>query len=69
MKFAYMMLLVPVLLIAACTARDEEGRTVDASGKEAVAIKDVPDAVLAAVHAANPDLSIEEAEYDVGTKL
>lgn len=64
MKPVYTIALVSMSLFAACTAREEDGRTVDASGKEAMAIRDVPEAVLAAVHAARPDLSIEEAEYE-----
>jgi len=59
--------LVPVisLVLAACGGQDaEEGRKVDASGKEATDLDAVPVEVLAVAHAAMPDLNVSEAEYE-----
>jgi len=59
--------LVSVTLIGltACGGEDaEEGRKVDASGKVDAELGAVPAEVLAAAHAAMPDLNIGEAEYE-----
>lgn len=47
-----------------CSTEPQEGRTVDASGKEATALDAVPEEVLAAALAARPELEIVEAEYE-----
>ena len=63
-------LLVAALLLGlvACGGSDAPelaaGHKVDASGKEATDIGAVPAEVLAAAHAAMPELSISEAEYE-----
>ena len=64
MKSGYLVLAVAAFAMAACTAREDEARTVDASGKEERAVRDVPGEVLAAALAARPDLSIEAVEYE-----
>ena len=52
------------LLAAACAQEEEEGRRVEASGKEATALAALPEEVVAAALAARPDLAITEAEYE-----
>jgi hypothetical protein len=52
------------LALAACSAEQEQGRKVDASGKEDTALDALPDEVLAAARAARPELTITEAEYE-----
>jgi len=57
--------LVSVLAVAACGAPDaEQGRKVDASGKEATDLESVPAEVLAVARAAQPELNVSEAEYE-----
>jgi hypothetical protein len=41
------------------------GRSVETTGKQAAALDAVPPAVLAAVHAARPELTVAEAEHEV----
>ena len=51
--------------LAACGKPDaEEGRKVDASGKQATDLDAVPEAVMAVARAAQPQLKISEAEYE-----
>lgn len=51
--------------LAACGGPNtDEGRKVDASGKEATELDAVPAEVMAAAKAARPDLSISGAEYE-----
>lgn len=60
-------LLVSILLLglAACGGPDQdEGRKVEASGKQDTDLGAVPEEVLAVAQAAQPDLSISEAEYE-----
>lgn len=54
-----------LLAISACSAEQEEGHKVDASGKEATSLEGLPEEVLAAALAAKPELSISEAEYEM----
>ena len=56
--------LAVLLILSACSAERQEGRTVDASGKEATALDTVPEEVMAAALAARPDLAISEAEFE-----
>lgn len=53
-----------LLVVSACSAEDEEGRKVDASGKVQTALDGLPQEVLEAALAARPELSISEAEYE-----
>ncbi len=53
-----------ILTMSACSADDEEGRKVDASGKVETSLEALPEEVLAAAIAASPELSITEAEYE-----
>ena len=54
-----------VLGLAACaTPGDGEGRKVDASGKVDIGLDAVPDEVLAAAMASQPELNLSEAEYE-----
>ena len=54
-----------VLGLAGCATPDaEEGRKVDASGKEDIDLDAVPGEVLAAAMAAQPELDLSEAEYE-----
>ena len=66
MKYMPKMFVVAVasLVLVACSAEQEEGRQVDASGKQETALDAVPDEVLAAAMAASPALEILEAEYE-----
>lgn len=51
--------------IAACGGQDaEEGRKVDASGKDETALDAVPAEVLAVAKAAQPELAVGEVEYE-----
>lgn len=52
------------LVLTACSAEQEEGHKVDASGKEDTALGALPAEVMAAALAARPELSITEAEYE-----
>jgi hypothetical protein len=53
------------LAFSACSGPEEEtGHRVDASGKVATELSAVPADVLAAVHAAMPDLNVSAAEYE-----
>ncbi len=57
--------LLCVFGLVACGEPDmDEGRKVDASGKEATELDAVPAEVMAVAKAAQPDLSISEAEYE-----
>lgn len=61
----YMVVLISVIGLSACGAPDaEDGRTVDASGKQDTALDAVPAEVLVAALKARPDLSISEVEYE-----
>ena len=53
-----------LLALSACSAEHEDGRKVDASGKEDTALESLPEEVIAAALAARPELSINEAEYE-----
>ena len=54
-----------LLGLTACGGPDaEEGRNVDASGKETTALDAVPADVMAVARAARPELTISEAEYE-----
>lgn len=54
-----------LLGLTACGGQDaEEGRNVDASGKESADLDAVPAAVLAAAHTAMPELVVGVAEYE-----
>ena len=53
-----------LLAISACSTEHEEGRKVDASGKEDAALESLPKDVIAAALAARPELSINGAEYE-----
>ena len=53
-----------LLALSACSAEQEDGRKVDASGKEDTALESLPEEVIAAALAARPELSINEAEYE-----
>lgn len=65
MKKHALSLVAAVLALSACSAVDEEGRKVDASGKEGKSLDAVPEEVLAAAIAARPELKIAEAEYEI----
>lgn len=53
-----------LLVLAACSAEEPEGRKVDASGKEEMAIDGLPDDVRAAALAASPGFTITEVEHE-----
>ena len=53
-----------LLALSACSAEHEDGRKVDASGKEDTALESLPEEVIATALAARPELSINEAEYE-----
>lgn len=54
-----------MLVVAACGGNDaDEGRKVDASGKQATDLDAVPAEVVAAAKAARPDLTITAAEFE-----
>lgn len=53
-----------LLALTACSGEREEGKKVDASGKEDTALEALPEEVLAAALAARPDLAISEAEFE-----
>lgn len=58
--------LLSCLLIAACGTEDQAtGKRVDASGKEATGLEEVPAEVLRAARAARPELELEAAEHEV----
>ena len=58
--------LLSCLLIAACGPEDQAtGKRVDASGKEATGLEQVPAEVLRAARAARPELELEAAEHEV----
>ena len=58
--------LLSCLLIAACGTEDQAtGKRVDASGKEATGLAQVPAEVLQAARAARPELELEAAEHEV----
>lgn len=61
---ATLALVTTMALAIGCSSGREEGRRVDASGKEAAAVDSLPPEVLAAAQAARPDLLITEAEYE-----
>jgi hypothetical protein len=62
---SYALLLTLLFGVAACGGPDaNEGRKVDASGKEATALDAVPAEVLAVARASRPDLTVSEAEYE-----
>lgn len=52
------------IAISACTGVDEDGRKVDASGKEETSLESVPEEVLAAALAARPDLVVTQVEHE-----
>jgi len=52
------------LVMSACSAGQDDGRKVDASGKVDTALDALPEEVRAAALAARPDLSITEVEYE-----
>jgi hypothetical protein len=66
MKNANAILIVALLtlFVAACSADEQVGRKVDASGKEDTALDALPEEVLAVVKATRPELEISEAEYE-----
>jgi len=53
-----------VILLTACSGPVDEGRKVDASGKEDTALDTLPADVIEAALGARPDLAITEAEYE-----
>jgi hypothetical protein len=62
---SYAPLLTLLFGVAACGGPDaDEGRKVDASGKEATALDAVPAEVLAVARASQPELTLREAEYE-----
>ncbi len=64
MKIHVLALTAVLLALSACSGEREEGRKVDASGKEDTALATVPEEVLAAALAARPDLVIGEVEFE-----
>lgn len=53
------------IFLNACSAEpDAAARTIDASGKQAVSLGDLPEGVVEAVSEARPGLVIAEAEYE-----
>ena len=53
-----------LLVLSACSAEQDEGRRVDASGKEEMALEVLPEDVRAAALAASPGFSITEVEHE-----
>ena len=53
-----------LLVLTACSAEHNEGRKVDASGKEEMALELLPEDVRAAALAASPGFSITEVEHE-----
>lgn len=61
----FVLLSILTLGLVACGGSDDnEGREVDASGKQATALHDLPAEVLAVAKAAQPELAVSEAEYE-----
>lgn len=67
-RYGVIAVTISCMALAACNQPPEtpvaEGRKVEASGKEEAGLESVPEAVLAAVRAARPDLEITVAEYE-----
>ena len=58
--------LLSCLFLAACGAGDDAtGKRVDASGKEATGLEEVPAEVLQVARAARPEMQLEAAEHEV----
>ena len=67
MKITSRIALISILVLglAACvTPNADEGRKVDASGKEDIDLDAVPAEVLAAARASQPELDVSEAEFE-----